>query len=149
MLRILLKRLSRPEGPYEPECPFLIPKDKVVDDRKKVPETPIEGLYTPNLLQKGKRAALHETCPSMFCSTDDLRKSHSLSTIAATSRSLREAHPMPLSLDHFLNSFLSSVAISQRNAATYNVHNGLFGHSDKRAIVTLSRVFGEGEYVLR
>ena len=33
----------------------LIPKDKVVDDRNKVAETPIEGLYISSLLRKEGR----------------------------------------------------------------------------------------------
>ena len=44
----------------------LIPKNKVVDDRKKVAETPIKSLYTPNLLRKEERVAPHKTCLVAF-----------------------------------------------------------------------------------
>ena len=62
MLRILLERLSKPDRTFVQSHTVLIPKDKVVDDRKKVADAVIEGLNTPDLLRKKERATLHETC---------------------------------------------------------------------------------------
>ena len=47
------------------ECDFSLDKPGI-DVRKKAAETPIKSLYTPTLLRKEERAALHETCPSVF-----------------------------------------------------------------------------------
>jgi len=61
-----LERLSRPGGTYTVIVCFLISKDKVVDDRKKVAEGEVEDLYTSSLLRKEEKAALHKTCLVAF-----------------------------------------------------------------------------------
>ena len=75
------------------KCDFSLDKPGT-DGRKKVAEMPIESLYTSNLLREGKRATLHETCQWMFCRRNDLRKSHSLSTMVTALGLLRKAHNM-------------------------------------------------------
>jgi len=100
------------------KCDFSLDKPGT-DGRKKVAEMPIESLYTSNLLREGKRATLHETCQWMFCRRNDLRKSHSLSTMIVMSCIFeRSTQHVWSSLILFGFSIIIRCCNPQRNAAS-------------------------------